>query len=307
MSVLNEFENIRRPVVVLFDSGVGGLAYVPSVTELLPRASIIYIADNAHFPYGERDDREVTRIVVERMASIVDSISPDVVVLACNTASVVALSAVRREYPGTSFVGVVPAVKPAANVSRSGRIGVLATSRTVSGAYLDRLVDEYAAGCVVERIAGGELVRFVEYRLPDAGAVERAEAVEAAIARFRDLQVDTAVLACTHFVHLEREIAAAFGGEVRVVDSRDGVARRVRDIVERREVVDDEIPSNEGSTDRLLCMCTTATDDRYARFADLFGLDYGGVFTPVRTREKLERTADRWRNRGGEGMETEAT
>ncbi len=285
MSVSTEFGRIRRPVVVLFDSGVGGLAYVPPIHELLPRASIIYVADNANFPYGDRDEAEVTRIVLECITSIVREISPDVVVLACNTASVVALSEVRRELPGTPFVGVVPAVKPAAGVSHSGRIGVLATNRTVSGAYLDWLVDEYAAGCVVERIAGSELVRFVEERLPEAGAVERAEAVEAAIARSREMQVDTVVLACTHFVHLDREIAAAFKDEVRVVDSRDGVARRVRNIVDQRDALGGEIPSveispNERSNDRVLRMFTTAADDRYARFAALFDLDFGGVFAP---------------------------
>lgn len=217
-----------------FDSGVGGLAYVPPIRALLPGARFRYLADNECFPYGERSDKVVSEIVLERVGRLISTGTSDIIVIACNTASVVALEALRETYPGVLFVGVVPAVKPAAEVSRTGRIGVLATNRTVSAAYLDSLVAEFAQGLVVERIAGGEIVEFVETRLPTADSRARDEVVRNAAGRFTHASVDTVVLGCTHFLHLEHEFARALGPGVEVVDSRDGVARRVRTLVEER-------------------------------------------------------------------------
>ncbi|MFW6368172.1 MAG: glutamate racemase [Spirochaetota bacterium] len=259
-----------------FDSGVGGLAYVPAIRTLLPRARLRYLADNECFPYGTRSDESVSQIVLERVARLIAACAPDIVVVACNTASVVALEALRLTFPAVVFVGVVPAVKPAAAASRTGRIGVLATNRTVSAAYLDSLVAEFAQGLVVERIAGGEIVQFVETGLPHADVWARQEVVRETAGRFTHAAVDTVVLGCTHFLHLEEEFARALGPEVTVIDSRQGVARRVRALVEEGDHI------GRGSEAGRDLFFTTEPAERYSWFAGRFGFEYAGVIANVR-------------------------
>ncbi|HUX19839.1 MAG TPA: aspartate/glutamate racemase family protein, partial [Spirochaetia bacterium] len=142
----------ERPVV-FYDSGIGGLPYLAWVRERRPDAHFIYVGDNEHFPYGEKTHEELRRIAVSVVGRILTRFDPQLVVVACNTASVVALAELRARYP-VAFVGVVPAVKPAAERSRGRRIALLATTRTVGDAYSEKLIKEYASDCTVVRIAG---------------------------------------------------------------------------------------------------------------------------------------------------------
>ncbi len=219
----------NRPVAV-FDSGIGGLTYLPSAMALLPDTPFVYVADHANFPYGATDPDLLRDRVASLVRRIIDRESPCAVLVACNTASVVALADLRSRF-SIPFVGVVPAVKPAASLSRNRRIGVLATTRTVEERYLADLVAQFAGHCSVTTVAAGELVTLVENHLGEPPA-DAAEAVLApAVQRLRDAAVDTVVLGCTHFIYLLDELRERFGPSVEVVDSREGVARRLAAVV----------------------------------------------------------------------------
>jgi glutamate racemase len=146
--------------IAFVDSGVGGLTYVEHARRRLPLERFIFAADRRNFPYGPKTDVEVTRAVVALMEAIVPRERPKLVVVACNTASVVSLAELRARF-SVPFVGVVPAVKPAAEISRKKRIGVLATQRTVKTGYLRELIRRFAGGCVVTCLPSGDLVEFV--------------------------------------------------------------------------------------------------------------------------------------------------
>lgn len=215
------------------DSGVGGLPYLEKARVLLPAESFVYLADSAGFPYGTKSGEEIVAIVLDRVGRLVARFAPKAVVIACNTASQAALAQARKAFPGLIVVGTVPAVKPAAERSRSGVIGVMATAKAVGDPYLDALVARHAQGRTVLREAAQELVSFVERRLPGSTAEERRAAVLPHVERLVAAGADEIVLACTHFLHVADDIAAcaaslAPGRGVEVVDSRDGVARRLK-------------------------------------------------------------------------------
>jgi glutamate racemase len=210
--------------ILIFDSGVGGLSVVPPLRHRLPGAALVYACDNAMLPYGTRaDDWLVARILAVCQAAVATS-GCCVLVVACNTASTLALEVLRAQLP-VPVVGTVPAIKPAAAISRSRHIGLLATSATVARPYTDRLIETFAADCRVTRVAADPLVREAERLLagekPDAAVIE---AVTAPLWEATDL--DTVVLGCTHFPLLRDHIAAASPRPVQLVDSSEAIAGR---------------------------------------------------------------------------------
>ena len=218
----------RQPRVLLFDSGMGGLSITRSLWHHLPGIGVVYLADNACFPYGDRSEDDV----VERCASLVEQTlldyPCDIVVVACNTASTVVLPELRARI-GQPVVGVVPAVKPAAAISRNRRIGVLATPATVNRPYLQRLIDDYAADCEITRVGSSELVRLAEDSL-ETGTVSALE-VGPILAPLIRGGVDTVVLGCTHFPLVRESLAVAMPGHVTWVDSGVAIARRVEQLL----------------------------------------------------------------------------
>ena len=196
---------LLRPIAV-FDSGIGGLPYLSAARAFLPAESFIYIADRAGFPYGTKSRETLRDIVVRLVAQIVGSYAPKAIVIACNTASQVALEAVRKANPGLAIIGTVPAVKPAAERSRSGVIGVMATVGALEDPYLDVLVARHAKGIRVIRESAQELVSFVERRSAFAGEKEKRETVAPYVRHLVDQGADEIVLACTHFLHLRDDI-----------------------------------------------------------------------------------------------------
>src|SRR6195952_1389100 len=163
-----------RPIL-LFDSGVGGLSVLAAVRDLLPSAGLVYVADSAGFPYGTKTEAEIAARVPALLGRLVERYRPRLVVIACNTASTIALSVVRAALD-VPVVGTVPAIKPAALASRTRVIGVLGTDATVRQPYVDRLSAEFAGDCVVIRHGAAELVTLAETKLrgervdPVAGA-----------------------------------------------------------------------------------------------------------------------------------------
>lgn len=191
---------------------------------LLPKAPIVYAADNAAYPYGTRSEGEIAARVPALLGRLVERYHPRLAVIACNTASTIALDHVRAAL-AIPVVGTVPAIKPAAEMSTSRVIGVLGTEATVRQPYVDDLAARFAADCTVIRQGSAELVSLAEAKL--AGEPVAADAVAAALAplaRHRDM--DVVVLACTHFPLLAEELAQALPG-VAQVDGGAGIARRI--------------------------------------------------------------------------------
>jgi len=213
--------------LLFFDSGVGGLSVLGPTRELLPNAPIVYAADNAGFPYGKRSDADLATRVPDLLGRLVERFHPRLVVIACNTASTIALDHARAALD-IPVVGTVPAIKPAAERSKSRVIGVLGTEATVRQPYVDDLSARFAADCTVIRHGSPELVELAEAKL--AGDEVSVEAVRAAIAPMieqpRGDEMDVMVLACTHFPLLADEISAAFP-DIRQIDGGPGIARRV--------------------------------------------------------------------------------
>lgn len=216
----------NRPILV-FDSGVGGLSVLTHIRALLPKASIVYAADNAGYPYGTKSEAEIAARVPALLGRLAERVHPRLIVIACNTASTIALAHVRSALD-IPVVGTVPAIKPAALVSKTRVIGVLGTEATIRQPYVDNLVAEFAQDCRVLRHGSPELVNMAEAKL--RGIPPKQEAVVAALAGLYDqpagTQIDAVVLACTHFPLLADDIRAASPKGVVLVDSGQGIARR---------------------------------------------------------------------------------
>jgi glutamate racemase len=214
--------------ILIFDSGVGGLTVLAELRKLLPQAPVIYAADLAGLPYGEKSEAEIAARVAGLLGRMAERYRPRLITIACNTASTIALGMVRDvlEIP---IVGTVPAIKPAALQTGTGAIGLLGTSATIRQKYVDDLEAEFAADKTLLRFACPDLVAAAEAKLRDA--TPDPAVFEAAAAGLR-LQsgggdIDTVVLACTHFPLVEDELRAAFGPDVAFVHGAQGIARRI--------------------------------------------------------------------------------
>jgi glutamate racemase len=213
--------------LLFFDSGVGGLSVLEPTRALLPNAPIVYVADNAGYPYGKRSEAEIASRVPALLGRLVERFRPRLAVIACNTASTIALDHVRSALD-LPVVGTVPAIKPAAEMSKTRVIGVLGTEATVRQPYVDNLAAEFAADCTIIRHGSPELVDLAEAKL--AGDAISVDAVRAAVQPMFDAEqgerLDVGVLACTHFPLLRDELTEAFPG-VAWIDGGPGIARRV--------------------------------------------------------------------------------
>ena len=210
--------------LLFFDSGVGGLSVLGPTRALLPRTPLVYAADHAAFPYGTRSDAELAARIPALLGRLVERFRPRLAVIACNTASTIALAHVRAALD-IPVVGTVPAIKPAAALSRTRTIAVLGTDATVRQPYVDDLAARFAADCTVLRHGSAELVALAEAKL--AGEEIDPAAIAAAVAPLAaHPELDVVILACTHFPLLGRELAVALPG-VTQVDGSAGIARRI--------------------------------------------------------------------------------
>ena len=221
--------------IVFFDSGVGGLPYLAQARKLFPSTVMHYIADDAGFPYGTKTTREVEELLLDRARRLRARLLPEVLVIACDTASQVGLDALRKAHPDMPIIGMVPAIKPAAASSKTGCIGVLASERTITDSYMDDLIARYASEQEVIKVSAQDLVSFVERKYLGSSEAERRAAVEPFVSRLLDRGADRIILACTHFLHLEKDIAdcaASLGAAgVEIVDSRMGFASRLTQLM----------------------------------------------------------------------------
>ena len=213
--------------ILIFDSGVGGLSVLKPIRNLLPTAPIVYAADNAGYPYGTKTEAEIAARVPALLGRLSERYDPELIVIACNTASTIALDAVRAALD-LPIVGTVPAIKPAAALTKTKVIGVLGTNATVRQPYVDRLAAEFASDCIVLRHGSAELVDAAEAKLrgeaPDPGVYRRA--LDGLFSQPGGDRIDTIVLSCTHFPLVEAELAEAAPQGVRFIDGSAGIARR---------------------------------------------------------------------------------
>lgn len=252
------------------DSGAGGLPYLAQLRELVPDASCVYLADTAHFPYGEKKKDEVIAYAIGATEKLIEEFNPEIVIVACNTISVAALTALRERFP-IPFVGTVPAIKVAAGLSKKRIIGLLATELTVNDPYTDNLVSRFASDCRIIKRGDSVLVAAIENGLVTASREQRLAAITPALDEFRNAGVDTIVLACTHFLNVTEEIRELAGPDIAVIDSRNGVVQQALRLVPARSI----------RQSRSVCYTTGGLsadiESRYRRYAECFDISWGGV------------------------------
>jgi glutamate racemase len=218
----------RAAPLLVFDSGVGGLSVLAHIQAHLPQAPIVYCADTAAFPYGTKTEAALEAHVPALLERLCRTVQPRLVVIACNTASTIALERVRARL-NLPVVGTVPAIKPAAQITQSKVIGILGTPATVRQRYVDDLVAQFAQDCTVLRSGSSALVALAEQHL-HGEAPERA-AFAACLAGLLEQpdgdRLDTIVLACTHFPLVKDQLAAVSPRLLNWVDSGAGIARHV--------------------------------------------------------------------------------
>jgi glutamate racemase len=221
-----------NPRILVFDSGVGGLSIFHEIQKKLPFTSLVYASDNAFFPYGTKGETELTQRVDAVLHKIIAAHPVDIIVVACNTASTLTLPHIRNHFQQT-VVGVVPAIKPAAAQSKSQVIGLLATPATVARAYTQALIREHAPHATIISVGSSELVQLAEQKL--RGAIIAPAQIACILQPFfnhpRGHEMDTLVLACTHFPLLRDELAAQFSPQVQLIDSGEAIARRVASLL----------------------------------------------------------------------------
>lgn len=223
----------RDAPILFFDSGLGGLTVLGPTRALLPTARTVYAADYAGLPYGQKSEAELAARVPALLGRLVERYQPRLAVIACNTASTIALAHVRAALD-LPIVGTVPAIKPAAALTRSGVIGVLGTEATVRQPYVDALSARFAGDKIVLRYGSPGLVAGAEAKL--RGEPVDPAVIARAVAGLRDQPggdaIDVIVLACTHFPLLAEELQAAAGPNVRLIDGAEGIARRIADLTQ---------------------------------------------------------------------------
>jgi len=214
---------------LIFDSGVGGLSVVAEIRKRLPALGLAYVADDAFRPYGNKTPAQLRARLPGLLATFTEMLNPDIVVIACNTASVTALEEIRAAL-SVPVVGVVPAVKPAAALTQTGAIAVLGTPATIRQDYLGDLISNFASDQNVLRIGSVELVDLAERKL--AGELLELARVRAALAPLNTRpDIDTVVLACTHFPLLAEELRCSVASDITFIDSGEAIARRVESLL----------------------------------------------------------------------------
>jgi len=217
---------------LIFDSGVGGLSVVAEIRKLLPDVQLTYAADDIFRPYGEKRAAQLRDRLPALLSILTHTVDPDIVVIACNTASTTALDAI-REALACPVIGVVPAIKPAAEISQTRTIGVLGTPGTVKRRYVDSLISEFANDCHVILQGSVNLVDMAERKLAE-GDVD-LDWIKTEIAPLfsgrQGADIDAVVLACTHFPLLRDALKASVKQSVHWIDSGPAIARRVQSVL----------------------------------------------------------------------------
>lgn len=252
--------------ILVFDSGLGGLTVLREARVLLPTRRFVYVADDAAFPYGDWDEDALRDRLVALFGQLIETHRPELSVIACNTASTVAIDALRATYPDHPFVGTVPAVKPAAERTASGLVSVLATPVTVHREYTHALVARYAERCEVTLVGSRVLAGLAEQYLLDGyvdEAVVRAEIAPCFVER-DGRRTDIVVLACTHYPFLINRMRKTAPWPVDWIDTSEAIARRTLSLAASGAPTE--------AADDLAVFTTGAADPARVRLVRGFGL-----------------------------------
>src|SRR4051812_5369826 len=222
----------RRPTILIFDTGLGGLTVLREVVRARPDARYLYVADDAFFPYGHRGEEQIIARVVPLFGELLKAHAPDLAVIACNTASTLVLSQLRAAH-AVPFVGTVPAIKPACAGSKSRRVSGLGTKGPVRREYTQALIRDFANGCKVTLVGSADLASLAEAALR-GGAVSDAAVLAEIEPCFVDdgkARTDTVVLACTHYPLLMQRLIDLAPWPVDWIDPAPAIARRVVELL----------------------------------------------------------------------------
>ena len=213
--------------ILMFDSGIGGISVYREIKQLMPELAIDYLFDNLYYPYGELSEQQLIDRLSGLISHVVQKSKPDLLVIACNSASTIALPSLRKllDIP---VVGVVPAIKPAADITNNNIIALLATKGTIDREYIDDLGNEHAPHCQIIKVGSNELVSMAEQAFrgitPDLNLLGK-------ICHPFTNKADTLVLGCTHFPLLSDYLSKVCTGEIRLVDSGKAIAKRVQQLL----------------------------------------------------------------------------
>ena len=267
--------------VLLFDSGMGGLTVARAVRERLPGDDLIYAADNAAFPYGAWKEPDLIKRIVTVVGALIERVQPHVVVIACNTASTLAMIDLRRAF-ALPFVGTVPAIKPAGAMTKTNVIGVLATPGTVSREYTHSLVHTYAYHCKVLLHGAPRLAELAEHKLKGhAVNLDHLREEVAPVFRERDgKRTDVVVLGCTHYPLLLDEIRQIAPWEVTYIDPAPAIARRVEDVLADAAITH-QGPYAVTRDTVLLTSARGGASESIAAYASMGFINHGIVDLPV--------------------------
>ena len=228
------FGDMNLNPIGVFDSGVGGLSVLREIRNLMPNEDILYFGDQGHVPYGPRPMEQIqdfsegiTRFLLKERSKII--------VVACNTASAAALKYLRQAFPNVQFVGMEPAVKPAAEKTQTGKVGVLATPATFQGALYASVVERFANGVELFQNTCNGLVQQIEKGNLDGE--ETRKILEGALHPMLEKKIDTVVLGCTHYPFVIPLIEKIVGENVRVIDPAPAVAKQVKRLLEAGEAL----------------------------------------------------------------------
>lgn len=237
----------------VFDSGIGGLTIVRAINALLPAENIIFLADQANLPYGEKSEDEIMRLTQAAVPTLIAE-GAKVVVIACNSASLAIIERLRERYPGTPFVGVVPAIKPAAEHTETGTIAVFATRTTLSSPLYQRLKSEHTDNVTVLDIPCPKWVPMIESGIISESAVRRP--LEQAL----QAQADQLVLGCTHYPFLAEQLQPFVAGRAELLESGPAVAEQVKRIL----VANESLARGTRGTNRYLTSAYSKKSDDIA-------------------------------------------
>ncbi len=225
--------------VLIFDSGVGGLSVYEQIIKVNPTIKCHYLFDNAYFPYGELPREKLIKRITQLLTDFIKEYPTDLIVIACNSASTIALEDLRQHF-SIPIVGVVPAIKPATLVTNNNIIGLLATPGTIERVYTTALINEFAADKTVLRIGSTKLVKLAEDKLMGKFLLQSDfEEILAPWIKDEENMPDTLVLGCTHFPLLKQEISACFTRSICLVDSGEAIAMRVQKLLKFEKEVSD--------------------------------------------------------------------
>lgn len=274
--------------VLVIDSGVGGISIVQALQSKMLSVQIIYVADNAMFPYGEKPQQ----LIMQRLQQIIDvaiqEYAIDAVVIGCNTATVMHIDQLRQYYSpqGLPFIGVVPPVKTAAQTTQSRCFTVLATENTAQSPYLKRLINNYAAHCNVQIVGAVGLADYAESKIHGI-SVEKGELqhILSPILNHQINQTDVLVLGCTHYAFMQTEIAALLPANINIIEPSLPVANRIQWILERQNPSDTENKVDKKRKNQFFFTQKQEISDGFRQFLAIHGFQNAQVLLPV-----MERT-----------------